>query len=153
MVEGEQALLAQWESLKKEERDEKNEENSLLDGVPRALPALQQAHTYGIRVARVGFDWPDVTGVVDKVREEIAELEAAETPKEVEAELGDLLFAVTNWARHLDVDPETALRLANARFAGRFGALEGLVRQRGLDLAQMTIDEMEALWQEVKRNE
>jgi len=147
VVEGERELLLQWEHLKGEE---KGENSSLLDGVPKALPALLQAHIYGERVARVGFDWPGPAGVAEKVLEEIAELETAATLEEVEAELGDLLFAVANWARHLGVDPEGALRQANERFARRFGALEELARRRGLELERMTIEEMDALWEEVK---
>ncbi|HEY75543.1 MAG TPA: nucleoside triphosphate pyrophosphohydrolase [Thermoflexia bacterium] len=142
-------VLARWERLK---REEKGERTSLLDGVPRALPALLQAHLYGDRAARVGFDWEGPDQVAQKVREEIAELEAAPTPETVEAEMGDLLFAVANWARHLGVEPESALRKANERFARRFRAMEDLARERGLDLAGMSIDEMELLWQEVKGN-
>jgi tetrapyrrole methylase family protein/MazG family protein len=140
-------VVARWECLK---REEKGEHASLLDGVPRALPALEQALSYGQRAARVGFDWPGPAEVVEKVREEMGELELAGTPEAVEAESGDLLFAVANWARHLGVDPETALRQANARFARRFRAVEELVRQRGLQLGEMSIVEMEALWQEIK---
>jgi tetrapyrrole methylase family protein/MazG family protein len=143
-------VLHNWEELK---RQEKRERESVLDGVPAALPALQQAHTYGQRVAHVGFDWPDVDGVVDKVEEEMAELEAAVTQERREAELGDLLFAVANWARWLDVDPETALRKANARFARRFGHLEDEARERGLDIADLSIDELEAFWQAAKESE
>jgi ATP diphosphatase len=118
--------------------------------VSAALPALQQADTYSRRAARVGFDWPEAGGVADKIREEMAEVEAATTSGEREAELGDLLSAVANWARWLRVDPEAALRKANARFARRFRAVERLARQRGLDMTALTIDELEALWQEAK---
>lgn len=148
VVNSEQELLLQWEHLKTEE---KGEGSSLLDGVPKALPALLQAYTYGERAARVGFDWPGPAEVAEKVQEEMAELDAACTPKQVAAELGDLLFAIANWARHLGVDPETALRQANRRFAYRFRALEDLAHQRGLDLGRMTIEEMDTLWEEVKR--
>jgi tetrapyrrole methylase family protein/MazG family protein len=149
-VEGTQEVLHNWEELKREERGRRS---SLLDGVPGALPALQQADTYGRRVARVGFDWPDVNGVADKVREELAELESASTRERQEAELGDLLFAVANWARWLDVNPETALRKANARFAHRFRWLERAACERGFDIAERSIDELEALWQEAKESE
>jgi tetrapyrrole methylase family protein/MazG family protein len=142
-------VLQRWEELKREEKG-KGEEHSVLDGVPVALPAVQQADTYSRRAARVGFDWTDPDGVVDKVREEIAEVEAATTPEEQEAELGDLLFAVVNWARWLKVDPETALRQANARFARRFRGVERMAREQGLDMKTLTIDELEALWQNVK---
>jgi tetrapyrrole methylase family protein/MazG family protein len=149
-VSGSGEVVQRWEQLK---RDEKGSDRSVLDGVPAALPALLQADTYGRRAARVGFDWGDVDGVVEKVCEEMAEIEAAATPEEREAEVGDLLFAVVNWARWLDVDPETALRLANGRFARRFRAVERMARQRGLDMAAMDIDALEALWQEAKGGE
>ena len=146
-VRGADEVVERWETLK---RAEKGEDRSVLDGVPAALPALVQADVYGRRAARVGFDWPEAGGVVDKIREEIAELVAAATPAEQEAELGDLLFAVVNWARWLGVDPETALRTTNARFARRFRAVESAARQRGWDMGQRTIDELEALWQHAK---
>lgn len=146
-VNGAQEVLARWEHLKQKERAGKG---SLLDGVPQAVPALLQAHIYGERAARVGFDWDRPEEVARKVREEMAEVEAARTPEEVEAEVGDLLFAVANWARHLGVEPETALRKANARFAARFRAMEELARQRGLDMTRMTIAELDRLWEEIK---
>jgi tetrapyrrole methylase family protein/MazG family protein len=146
-VSGTGEVLRRWEELK---REEKGADRSILDGVPAALPALQQADTYSRRAARVGFDWSEAGGVVEKIHEEMAEVEAATTPEEREAELGDLLHAVVNWARWLDVDPETALRQANARFARRFRAVERATRERGLDMAALTIDELEALWQEAK---
>jgi len=149
-VAGTREVLQQWEELKREER---GASSSVLDGVPTALPALQQADTYGRRAARVGFDWAEASGVADKVREEMAELEAAVTHEEQVAELGDLLFATANWARWLGVDPETALRQANARFARRFRDMERMARERGLDMAVLTIDELEALWQEAKSAE
>lgn len=148
-----QELLARWEHLKQVERNEKEGTSGhMLDGIPQALPALLQAHTYGERVARVGFDWSSPAEVARKVREELAEVEAARTPEEVEAELGDLLFAIANWARHLGVEPEAALRKANARFARRFRAMEELARQRGLDMEKMGITELDRLWEEVKDN-
>jgi tetrapyrrole methylase family protein/MazG family protein len=146
-VSGTGEVLRRWEQLK---REEKGEQRSVLDGVPAALPALQQADTYSRRAARVGFDWSDPDGVADKVREEIAEIEEAETPEEREAEVGDLLFAAVNWARWLGVDPEVALRQANARFARRFRAMERMARERGLDMTALDIDALEALWQEAK---
>ena len=146
-VEGSQEVLRRWEELK---REEKGSERSVLDGVPVALPAVQQADTFSRRAARVGFDWTEANGVTDKVHEEVAEVEAATTPEEREAELGDLLFAVVNWARWLGVDPETALRRANSRFAHRFRGMEEMARERGLDMTALTIDELESLWQEAK---
>ncbi len=149
-VEGTGEVLRRWEELK---REEKGGERSVLDGVPAALPALLQADTYGRRAARVGFDWTEAGGVVDKVQEEIVEVETATTPEEKEAELGDLLFAVVNWARWLEVDAEAALRKSNARFAHRFRDVERMARERGLDMAALTIDELEPLWQEAKLND
>ena len=147
MVAGTGEVLQRWEELK---REEKGKQHSTLDGVPAALPAVQQADTYSRRAARVGFDWSNPGSVADKVREEMAEVEAATTPEELEAELGDLLFAVVNWARWLKVDPETALRQASNRFARRFRGVERVARERGLEMAALTIDEMEVLWQQVK---
>ena len=149
-VQGTEDVLRRWEELK---REEKGEDRSVLDGVPAVLPALQQADTYSRRAARVGFDWTEAGGVADKIREEMAEVVAAASPEEREAELGDLLFAVVNWARWLEADPETALRKASARFARRFRIVEQLARERGLDLASSTIDGLEALWQEAKLDE
>ncbi len=146
-VAGSREVLQRWEELKREER---GGSSSVLDGVPTALPALQQADTYGQRAARVGFDWAEASGVADKVREEMIELEMAATHEERVAELGDLLFAAANWARWLGVDPETALRQANARFARRFRDMERMARERGLEMATLTIDELETLWQEAK---
>jgi tetrapyrrole methylase family protein/MazG family protein len=146
-VAGTREVLQRWEELKREERGGRS---SVLDGVPKALPALQQADTYGQRAARVGFDWAEASGVADKVREEMAELEAAATQEERVAELGDLLFAVANWARWLGVDPEAALRQANVRFARRFRDMERMACERELDMAALMIDELEALWQEAK---
>lgn len=149
-----QELLARWEHLKQMERNEKEGTTGhMLDGIPPALPALLQAHTYGERVARIGFDWSGAEEVAHKVREELVEVESARTPEEVEAELGDMLFAIANWARHLGVEPETALRKANARFARRFRAMEDLAHQRGLDMGKMSLAELDRLWEEVKSSE
>jgi tetrapyrrole methylase family protein/MazG family protein len=157
-VWGEQAaanaddVLQSWEASKALERQEQVQgEKSMLSGVPVALPALAQALAYGERVARVGFDWPDVEGVVQKVAEEIEELRAASDEEARAVELGDVLFAVVNWARWLDVDPEVALRQANARFARRFAWVEAEARHRSLDLKQLGLDALETLWQEAKR--
>ena len=146
-VSGTDEVLQRWEELK---REEKGGKRSVFDGVPSVLPALQQADTYSRRAARVGFDWSDPEGVADKVREEIAEVEAAATPEAREAEVGDLLFATVNWARWLEVDPEVALRQANARFARRFRAMERMACERDLDMTAMDIDALELLWQEAK---
>ncbi len=143
-------VVARWERLK---REEKTERHSVMDGVPAALPALQQADVYSRKAARVGFDWPDAAGVAAKVREELAEVEAAEGPEELERELGDLLFAVANWARWLGVDAETALRQANRRFARRFREVERRARALGATVESLPLEALEELWQEVKRDE
>jgi tetrapyrrole methylase family protein/MazG family protein len=147
VVSGSEDVLRNWERSK---RDEKGEKASVLDGVPVAMPALQQADAYSRRAARVGFDWSDPRGVGDKVREEMAELEEARTADEREKELGDLLFAIVNWGRWLKVDAESALRRANARFASRFRSVEGMSRERGMDMAAMSMEELEALWEQAK---
>ncbi|NLF00333.1 MAG: nucleoside triphosphate pyrophosphohydrolase [Anaerolineales bacterium] len=150
-VTGTGEVLQRWEELKREEKGDV--ERSMLDSVPAALPALLQADVYSQRVARVGFDWADLAGVAAKVREEIAELDAAETPEEREAELGDLLFAAVNWARWLGVEAETALRKANMRFASRFRRMEKAARERTLNLGDLTPAELDVLWQQAKRDE
>jgi tetrapyrrole methylase family protein/MazG family protein len=153
-VAGTKDVTRNWEMLKAQERrdntQEGQRERSMLDGVPKALPALAQADAYGRRAARVGFDWPDVAGVVAKIGEEMEELGAATRPEERLAEMGDLLFALVSWARWLDVDPEAALRQANARFARRFAWVEVEAARRRLDLAQLDLDELKALWQMAK---
>jgi tetrapyrrole methylase family protein/MazG family protein len=127
-VSGAQEVVRNWELLKAEERrdqaggDEKG--RSIFDSVPPTLPALVQAYVYGRRAARVGFDWPDVDGIVKQIGAEIAELRDAADDAERTVELGDLLLAVVDWARWLDVDPEAALRQANARFAQRFARMQ-----------------------------
>ena len=139
-----------WEAVKATERPP---ERSALDGIPAALPALIRAHRVGEKVSRVGFDWPDLAGVRAKVGEELGELDealAAQDPAAVRHELGDLLLASANLARFLGFGPEELLREANSRFEGRFRKLEGLARARGLDLHHAGIEQLEALWQEVK---
>jgi len=120
--------------------------------VPLALPALARAAKLGKRAARVGFDWADERGVRAKIEEELHEVAAA--PAEEKAgEIGDLLFAVANWSRHLGVDSEEALRLANAKFERRFRAMEELARERRLALASLDAAAWDALWNEVKSRE
>ena len=133
-----------WEMIKAEERAA-NPDKSALAGVALALPALERAAKLQRRAARVGFDWPDATGPRDKIDEELAEL-AAETEHDRKLdELGDLLFAVVNLARHLNVEPEAALREANRKFERRFRSIE---QEPGF--AEMTLDEKEALWVRAK---
>lgn len=153
-VSGAQEVSRNWEVLKAEERRAKGKDKradaSMLSGVPVTLPALAQADAYGRRAARVGFDWPDVRGVMEKIHEEMNELQAAVDDEARLSEMGDLLFAVVNWARWLQIDPESALRNANARFARRFAWVEAQVRAQDLDWTQLGMDELEALWQAAK---
>jgi len=135
-----------WEALKAAERQDHPDESALA-GVALALPALKRAEKVQRRAARVGFDWPDAEGPKAKIDEEMGEIERADGDAERAAELGDLLFAVVNFARHLDVDPEAALRGATARFESRFRKVEELA---GKPLHDMDIDELEALWQRAK---
>jgi len=126
-----------------------------LDDVPLALPALARAAKLGKRAGRVGFDWPDSRGVRAKIDEELAEIEAVPAGDSAQRaeELGDLLFAVANWARHLQVDPEESLRLANAKFERRFRAMEKLAAERALVLKSLTPAEWDGLWNEIKASE
>ena len=131
----------------------------MLDDVPRALPGLTRAHKLSKRAARVGFDWTDPRDVRAKVDEELAELDQAlaeaggRASAHAVEEMGDVLFAIVNWARHVSIDPEMALRGTNAKFERRFGFMEGLARGRGLELAALSLDEWEGLWQEAKAAE
>lgn len=155
-VTGVENVLQNWEKLKAEERAEEHLENGgpekgLLDGVAQALPALSQAEEIQRRAARVGFDWPDARGVVDKINEECRELLNAEDLASRADELGDLLFAVVNLARHYEIDAESALRESNTRFRTRFAHIEQAARQQGKTLNDLSLDEMEHLWQEAKK--
>jgi len=154
-VNGVADVMHNWEEIKREERAERgeNEEHSMLDGVPTTLPALARAQSLQRRAARMGFDWEDVEGVWDKVAEEIAELRAATDAQARESELGDVLFAVTNLARWLGVDAESALRAACDRFTRRFAAMEKQCRERGLDLGRLSLAEWDTLWEEARRND
>jgi tetrapyrrole methylase family protein/MazG family protein len=151
-VDGVGTVLRNWEQIKAAERAANGEaEKSLLDGVSIALPALSQAQEYQARAARVGFDWPEIKGVLDKVCEEIEELRQAPDDDSRTAELGDLFFAVVNLARWLKIDAETALREANGRFRKRFSYIERATRQQGRALTEMSLDELDALWEEAKQ--
>jgi ATP diphosphatase len=136
-----------WETLKAAEREE-HPDPSALAGVALALPALKRAEKVQRRAARVGFDWPDAEGPRLKIDEELGEIERAESDEERAAEIGDLLFAVVNYARHLGIKPETALREATARFEQRFRKVEELADK---PLNDMNIDGLEALWQRAKK--
>jgi tetrapyrrole methylase family protein / MazG family protein len=150
-VDGVGGVLQNWEKLKAEERAGSSEpEKGLLGGVPLSLPALIQAQEYQDRVARVGFDWPEIEGVLEKIAEEIQEVREAANDDELAGELGDLLFALVNLARWKKIDAESALRGTNIRFKKRFGHVEAGAKKKGKKIQEMTLDEMESLWQEAK---
>ena len=139
-----------WEQIKAEERRAKRSDtsaNGALAGVALGLPALMRAEKLQRRAARVGFDWPDAAGPRAKIDEELAEVGTASTPAERAEEIGDLLFSVVNWARHLGVAPEDALRAANAKFEARFAGMEAIA---GDAFAALPLDDKEALWSKVK---
>lgn len=151
-VEGVGQVLSNWESIKKEERKKKGEgEKSLLDSLPAALPALTQAQEFQSRAARVGFDWPEIDGVLAKVVEEIEEVRAATNPEELADELGDLFFALVNLARWKKIDAESALREASLKFKRRFKHVETRAREAGRPMTEMTIEELDAFWNEAKQ--
>lgn len=164
------SLNAQWEAIKaQEKRAKKATSNSILDNVPSGMPALMHAQKLQKVCAKVGFDWPEVMPVLDKVREEVDEIaqeidiasksqsaEAGGTLPHnhdaIEEEIGDALFAMVNLSRHLNVDADTALRKASHKFAARFKGVEQLAREQGTELDTMSLEEMETLWQTIKRN-
>ncbi|OJA04195.1 nucleoside triphosphate pyrophosphohydrolase [Halomonas sp. QHL1] len=152
-----QQVNSRWEVLKAEERAERAVDTpSVLDDVPRTLPALSRAAKLSKRAARVGFDWPDARGVVAKIREELAEVEealAAGDQQHAQEEVGDLLFAVTNLARTLNADPEQCLRATNAKFERRFRFVERELSAAQRPLTEASLDEMEAHWQAAKAEE
>ncbi|MBF7729829.1 nucleoside triphosphate pyrophosphohydrolase [Pseudomonas sp. N040] len=155
----EAAVKQRWEELKAAERAARAsvpEQLSLLDDVPAALPALSRAGKVQKRAAQVGFDWPAALPVLDKVREELDEVleaMAADDAPAVADELGDLLFAVVNLARHLKLDAESALRLATAKFERRFRMIEQTLRERGVPIENCSLEQLDALWAEVKQQE
>ncbi len=152
-------VAARWEMLKSEER----QGASLMEGVPANLPALTYAQRAQGRAANVGFDWPSVSGVLEKVAEEAGELTEAHATvvdektggshAAIEWELGDLLFSLVNLARWMDIDAETALRHANRRFVSRFRAMEDMARERGEDFSRLSLEQMDVLWEAAKRGE
>ena len=166
-VRDNEELLRNWEAMKAEEKraagkDANADDSSLLDGVSAKAPALMEAHQLATKAARVGFDWQNLEDIFDKLHEEIEELRAAikfqqEPAPDAEAaqrlvreELGDLIFAATNIARHLGVEPEAALKLTNRKFRRRFRHIERGLKARGRELGAATLEEMEELWQEAK---
>lgn len=162
-------VLRNWEAIKAEEKRTAGKltgeasGTSILDGVSTKAPALMEAHQLSTKAARVGFDWKRVEDIFEKLQEEIAELRVAisthaDTKTEadhtrVREEIGDLLFVTTNIARHMQVEPEAALKLTNRKFRRRFGFIESKLREQDRRFDQTTLDEMEALWQEAKRKE
>jgi nucleoside triphosphate diphosphatase len=159
-------VLRNWEAIKAEEKrlaggkDAAASDSSLLDGVSHKAPALMEAHQLATKAARVGFDWQRLEDIFDKLHEEIDELRAAikhqaesgeASEARVREEIGDVLFAVTNIARHLQVEPEAALKVTNRKFRHRFRHIELGLAARGRVLDEATLDEMEALWQEAKK--
>jgi len=165
-VRDNEELLRNWEAMKAEEKRAAGKgagrDESLLDGVSSKAPALMESHQLTTKAARVGFDWERVEDVLDKLQEEVGELRAAiseqrgappdaeEAASRVRAEVGDLLFAAANVARHLGAEPEAALKLTNRKFRRRFRHVERGLRERGRELGAATLDEMEELWQEAK---
>jgi tetrapyrrole methylase family protein/MazG family protein len=147
-VKDSQEVMHNWEELKRGEREEGV---SMLEGVPKAMPALGYAYEIQRRVARVGFDWKDIEGVIDKLAEEVKELREAVSPEERTQEYGDLLFTLVNIARRDGVDSEAALREANRKFYKRFAFMEELCRQRGLSFDKLSFNEQNELWEEAKR--
>ncbi len=148
-------VLSNWDDIKRREKSR----TSVFDGIPRSMPALAYAAKVGSNASKVGFDWPDVAGAFPKIAEETAELheamhDTAKSSDEADAatigELGDLLFAIVNVARHLRIDPELALRAATDKFRDRFEGVEELARERSIDLRSAELATLDALWDEVK---
>lgn len=140
-------VMRNWEQIK---REEKGENGSSLENLPRSMPALAYAQSVQRRAARLGFDWEEVTGVMDKVAEEVRELTIAQSANERQREFGDLLFTLVNLARWLDIDAEESLRLANRKFVERFERVEQICARRGLDIGKLTPEALDKLWEESK---
>jgi tetrapyrrole methylase family protein/MazG family protein len=162
-VNGVEDVLTNWEAIKRTERATKETDDgsetiqaayeSVLDGIPLSMPALARAQIISRKAVRVGFEWPNLDGVLDKLAEEAREVEEADTPEEREAEIGDLLFVTVNLARWLGIDAESALRATNKRFIRRFRLLERLARERDQELTDLDIYALDQLWEEAKRLE
>jgi MazG family protein len=149
------AIKRFWEEEKARERSKKDN-HGLLEGVALALPALKRAQKLQKRAAGVGFDWPEMAGVIDKIHEELEELQRAvqqQNRSAMNEELGDLLFTCVNLARHLNADAEDCLRQVNRKFESRFARMEALVKNRGKRLSDCSLDELDALWNSAKRDE
>ena len=149
-VENAEEVSVNWEALKREEREA---DTSILDSVPKQMPALAYSQAIQRRVAQVGFDWKDVDGVMDKLAEELREFKQAPRQEEKAKEFGDLLFTLVNIARRLGVDSEAVLREANRRFYNRFTYMEQVCRQRGLNFGELSFAEQNTLWEEAKKRE
>ena len=147
-VKSAEEVTQNWQDLKREEREA---DTSLLDSVPRQMPALGYSQEIQHRAAQAGFDWEDVDGVIDKLAEEVSEFKGAESQEHRAREFGDLLFTLANIGRRLGVDLEAALREANRRFYKRFTYMEELCRQRGVNFSELSFAEQNALWEEAKR--
>lgn len=153
VVDGEKDVIQNWESLKGQERLKNGDDSKkgMLDGVPVSYPALAQAQAIQDRAARVGFDWPEIGPVLDKVIEELEEVKTAANDEERAKELGDLLFALVNVIRWYKVDSESALRQTNLKFRKRFAYIEEQARLSGKDMQKMTLAEMDAFWEQAKK--
>jgi tetrapyrrole methylase family protein/MazG family protein len=147
-VKDAEEVMHNWEALKKAERDEGE---SMLTGVPKDMPALAYAYEISRRAVRVGFEWENIEGVIDKMAEEIKEIKDANSREEKEREFGDLLFTLVNVARWEGVDAESALRQANRKFYRRFVQMEELCHRRGMNFAELSFKEKNDLWEEAKR--
>src|SRR5207253_2340219 len=155
-------VIKNWEAIKAQEKAQKlksriPDQRSLLAGIPSKLPAIHEAHQLSSRAARVGFDWPDVEGIFEKLQEEVAELKEVISAggdtvrrERLEDEIGDMLFVIVNIARYLKIDSESALKRANRKFKARFQYMEGELAKQGKTLEQASLGEMEALWQKAK---
>jgi MazG family protein len=144
-------VMANWQKLKVQEG--KKPKESILDGLPSSMPGLSRACALTRKAARVGFDWPDTKGVIAKIREELSELEAeigTAKPDRIKDEVGDILFSIVNLARHLQVEPEEALRHSNAKFKERFAYIERQLKKQGREPTDATLEEMDRLWEEAK---
>ena len=147
-------IKASWEAIKREERESKGAKG-ILDDIPAALPSITRAAKLQKRASQVGFDWQDVEPVLDKLGEEITELKQAiaeSKPEEIQSELGDILFTCVNVARHLKVEPEQSLRLANAKFEQRFKFVETQLKESGASFEESTEEELDRLWNEAKKS-
>ena len=151
-VDGADDVIRNWEKIKAKEKNGRG----VLEGVPSALPGLLKAYRMGQKVSRVGFDWPDISGVRGKVDEELDELDEAVAEGDsakIEHEMGDLLFAVAQWARHLGIDPEESLRQCCTRFENRFAFVEKNANDAGQRLSDITPEELDNYWEQAKKNE